>query len=278
MNNKFNCKGATILVVTDIECELYGSNDNISVNKYSLGKIIDEYDDYCTVKLDDNRIIKLDKKYIVINLYDVMQEEVIYSITNANEAIYNIHGNSIDGVTGNKLYKNMLLNNKLFVPLMFNSAKKLFDAENDFLKNNLTIKIYDTYRPYYITRYLYNILLDLVDKYYDYLNRVINGHKYDQTDFLAAKTSTHNYGIALDMTLVDLNTNKELEMQTGMHDLSVFSVTDYNNENANMLAKIMSENGFHPLESEWWHFQDNDSKIDYMNYYITDDNKIREYE
>lgn len=278
MTKLFNCKNASILVVADVRCNLFNSLDTTDVLKYSLGKIVEEIDDYCIVKLFDGRLIKLEKKYIVINLCDVMQEEIIYSIVNSDSAIYHIHGNSIPNVTGKKLYNNMKLNNKAFVPLMFNSAKKLFNAENEFLKQNLTIKIYDTYRPYYITRYLYNILLNLVDKYYDYLNGEVNNHKYDQTDFLAAHTSTHNYGIALDMTLVDLNTNKELEMQTSMHDLSIYSVTDYNNDYANILAKIMSDNGFIPLESEWWHFQDNDSKIDYMNFYISDDNKIIEYE
>ena len=95
---------------------------------------------------------------------------------------------------------------------------------------------------------------------------------------IAAKTSTHNYGIALDMTLADLNTKEELKMQTGIHDLSIYSVTDYNNENANMFAEVMKNYGFYPLESEWWHFQDNDSRVDYMDYYISDDGKIVKYD
>ena len=279
MSKIFNCDGATILVVKDVSCELYGSNlESVAVKKYSLGKIVkEESDEYCIVNLYNNTQVKLHKKYIVINLCDVMQKEVIYSIVNANKAIYHIHESSIPGVTDKKLYPNMKICKKLFVPLMFNTSKKLFHAEEEFLKKNLTIKIYDAYRPYSITKYLYKILLKLVDNYYDYLNGSVNGHSYNQTDFLASKTSTHNYGIALDMTLVDLETNKELEMQTKMHDLSIYSVTDYNNENADMLAKIMSKNGFFPLESEWWHFQDDNSKVDYMDFYIDDDGNIKEF-
>ena len=272
----FNSKGATILVVTDIECELI-NKELENVNKYSIGTIIHDFDDYCEVKLNDNRLIKLEKKYIVINLCDVMQKKVIYSITNADKSIYHIHGNKIPDVTSKKLYKSISLNNKLFIPLMYKSAEKLFKAEEEFLNRGLTIKIYDTYRPYYITKYLYNILLNLVEEYYDYLNGEVNGNKYDQTDFLAAKTSTHNYGIALDMTLVDLTTGNELEMQTSIHDLSIYSVTDYNNDNANLLRDVMVNNGFNFLSSEWWHFQDDDAKVDYMNFYI-EDNKIIEFE
>ena len=274
----FNCKGKTIIVVTDIKCDMYDEKKEVSVKKYSLGKIINDDLEYCIVKLDDDKVVKISKKYIAINLCEVMQKEVIYSIVNADKAIYHIHGNEIPKVTGKKLYPNDTLNGNLFVPLMFNSASKLFKAEEEFLKRGLTIKIYDAFRPYAVTRYLYNILLDLTDKYYDFLNGEVSGHKYDQTDFLAAKTSTHNYCIALDMTLVNLETGKELEMQTSMHDLSIYSVTDYNNDNANMFAKVMSECGFFPLESEWWHFQDNDSKVDFLNFYITDNGEIREYE
>ena len=276
--DKFNCFGARVLVVTDCTCKLFESDELVDVKKYSLGVIDSDNGDYLAVKLDNGQFVLIEKKYIVINLCDVMQKEVIYSIVNADKAIYNIHGNDIPLVTGKKLYPNMLIDGKLFIPLMFNTAKKLFDAEADFLKRGLTIKIYDTYRPYHITKYLYKILLDLVPDYYDYLNGEVNGHKYDQTDFLAAKTSTHNYGIALDMTLADLNTKDELEMQTGIHDLSIYSVTDYNNDNANMFAEVMKSYGFYPLESEWWHFQDNDSRVDYMDYYISDDGKIVKYD
>ncbi|MBQ1496603.1 MAG: D-alanyl-D-alanine carboxypeptidase family protein [Bacilli bacterium] len=274
-----NVIGTKILVVTDVKCELYDSNETFIIKKYTLGEIVEEFSkNFYIVKLCDNRLIKLDKKYIIVNLYEIMQKEVIYSIVNADKAIYHIHGNLIPQITGKKLYPNINLNGKPFIPLMLNTAIKLFKAEEDFLKQGLTIKIYDAYRPYAITKFLYKNLLKYTDEYYDFLNGKINNHKYDETDFLAAKTSTHNYGIALDMTLVDLKTNKELEMQTRMHDLSIYSVTDYNNENANILANVMKKNNFAPLDSEWWHFQDNDSKIDYMNFYITDDDCIKEFE
>lgn len=264
----FNTIGASIIIVKNLP--------SLKIKKYTLGTIIEDLDKECKIEIE-RKTFKIEKKYIGVNLFDVMQKEVIYSITNASKSIYNIHENKIPKVTNQKLYTNITLNGKPFIPLMYETTKKLYNAEKEFLKHNLTIKIYDAYRPYAITKYLYNILLKLKDKYYNYLNGEINGNKYDETDFLASKTSTHNYMIAIDMTLVDLKTKKELKMQTKMHDLSIYSTTDYNNENAKLLSKIMTKQGFHPLESEWWHFQDDDSKIDYMNYYITNDNKIKEY-
>ena len=77
--------------------------------------------------------------------------------------------------------------------------------------------------------------------------------------FLAKGASRHNFGVALDLTLVDLETGEELRMQTSMHDLSWYSVMGHNNANARQLASIMTEAGFSPLSSEWWHFQDDES-------------------
>ena len=78
-------------------------------------------------------------------------------------------------------------------------------------------------------------------------------------NFLAKGGSNHNKGIALDMTLVDAQGN-DLPMQTSMHDLSWYSEAARNNGNANLMRKIMTENGFGGLTSEWWHFQDNDAR------------------
>ena len=53
-----------------------------------------------------------------------------------------------------------------------------------------------------------------------------------------------------------------------MHDLSWYSAVDRNNEYANLLSSYMTEAGFHILVSEWWHFQDNETRdaleLDYL--------------
>lgn len=197
-----------------------------------------------------------------------MQNEVIYSITNATSALYNINGSTIPDVTGTILYPNLMENGKFKVPLMYRTAEKLYKAENDFLEKGLTIKIYDTYRPYPVTKYLYEKTLKVADQHADVLNRVINGFEYSQKWFLAEHASSHNYGVALDMTLVDMAKKEELQMQTSMHNLSVLSVIDYNNENANMLAEVMKKNDFLPLRSEWWHFQDDSAKVSVMDFFV----------
>lgn len=78
--------------------------------------------------------------------------------------------------------------------------------------------------------------------------------------FLAAVTSAHNRGIALDLTLETADFQAELEMQSAIHDLSWYSAVYRNNDNAQRLAKYMTAAGLEGLSSEWWHFQDNETR------------------
>ena len=82
--------------------------------------------------------------------------------------------------------------------------------------------------------------------------------RYPLNYFIARGTSRHNQGIAMDLTLTDLETGEDLKMQTSMHDLSAYSELSENNRAAKTLARIMEGQGFTGLVSEWWHFQDND--------------------
>ena len=84
--------------------------------------------------------------------------------------------------------------------------------------------------------------------------------RYALANFLALGYSNHNLGVALDLTMVNLYTGEEVEMQTAIHDLSWNSEVKLNKEPAKKLRYIMLEADFGPLESEWWHFQDNDAK------------------
>ncbi len=85
---------------------------------------------------------------------------------------------------------------------------------------------------------------------------LMTGGRYRLGSFLAQYGSTHNLGIAMDLTLERLDTREELQMQTAMHDLSHYAVLTRNNDSADLLADYMLGAGFDPLTSEWWHFQD----------------------
>ncbi len=83
--------------------------------------------------------------------------------------------------------------------------------------------------------------------------------RYRLGNFLAQSGSYHNFGLAVDLTLEEIDTGRELLMQTAIHDLSWYSVLSENNDNANLLASYMTGADLNTLVSEWWHFQDNET-------------------
>jgi len=127
-------------------------------------------------------------------------------------------------------------------------ADSLLRIQNELKKRGLGLKIFDAYRPYAVTLKFYRI--------------------YRDTNFVAApwKGSSHNTGCAVDLTLLDLKTGKELEMPTGFDDFTEKAAHGYMDlpekaiKNRKMLKDIMVKYGFVPYSQEWWHYRYKDSK------------------
>lgn len=90
--------------------------------------------------------------------------------------------------------------------------------------------------------------------------KVVTDYRFAPNYFLSRTISTHNRGIALDLTLGSAATGEDLAMQTDIHDLSWHSMLEKNNENADRLASYMKGVGYKGLISEWWHFQDDETR------------------
>lgn len=90
--------------------------------------------------------------------------------------------------------------------------------------------------------------------------KVMTDDRFQLHMFLAQGISAHNRGIALDLTLYDAAAQQDLEMQSNIHDLSWHSILAENNENADLLASYMKGVGYRGLSSEWWHFQDDETR------------------
>ncbi|MBR1523191.1 MAG: D-alanyl-D-alanine carboxypeptidase family protein, partial [Lachnospiraceae bacterium] len=208
------------------------------------------------------------KDVCMINLPDVMQDEMEYDITNSYSSIFKIHGEDIEGVTGEVFYPDVKLENGEFlVPLLFPVAEKLYEAEAYALSQGSTIKVYDAYRPHDVTKELYEKTLEFIGKNPEYKSYVTEGG-YNLGAFLANTASNHNYGVAVDITLVDMETGEELEMQTDMHELSPLAVTSKNTYSADMLKTWMETHGFTGIVSEWWHFEIKGMKKKYATFQV----------
>lgn len=113
---------------------------------------------------------------------------------------------------------------------------------------NLGIKIYDAYRPYEASLRFFEV--------------------YPDTNFVANPRygSRHNRGCAIDLTLVELKTGKEIPMPTEFDDFSEKANPNYKNlsdtilKNRAFLFSIMNHFGFSYYPNEWWHF-------DYKDWY-----------
>ena len=237
----------------------------------------------------NGKICYIDSNYCMINLPEYMGDLCSYNITNSVYSIYAVHEFGIPEVTGvvSLGYEDIAQEDGSFlVPLLYPTAKKLMKAARTAQNQGYRLKIYDSFRPYITTRDIYDrtelILNDpLPQQTYTGLPRsaitdlpeepkkgfndltygwVMTGNNYVLGAFLARTGSAHNLGIALDLTLEDLESGVEIPMQSSIHDLSQYSVLGTNNDAADLLGSIMHGAGFGGLVSEWWHFQDNDAK------------------
>lgn len=121
-------------------------------------------------------------------------------------------------------------------------AEALKRIQAELKKQGLELKIFDAYRPYSATVMFYET--------------------YHDTTYVASpyKGSKHNRGCALDLTLIDSKTRKELQMPTGWDSFkkeawpSTPVADPVVRKNRKTLIDGMEKNGFKVSTSEWWHF------------------------
>jgi D-alanyl-D-alanine dipeptidase len=138
--------------------------------------------------------------------------------------------------TGEKIY-NMA---KAYARKPVADALKKIQAE--LKPKGLGIKMFDAYRPYKATVRFYEV--------------------YKDTTYVASphRGSRHNRGCALDLTVIDLKTGKELQMPTEYDSFKKEAwpstpVTDPTiRKNRQLLIDVMEKNGFKVNGSEWWHY------------------------
>ena len=141
------------------------------------------------------------------------------------------------------------------------ASDSLKEAEKDAEKLGYRLKIYDAYRPQSAVDNFIKWAEDIDDTrmkayFYPELDKSV---LFDQ-GYIASK-SGHSRGSTVDLTLFDMSTGKELDMGGVFDYFGELSHPDYTKgltkeqiDNRNKLRNIMVENGFKPLDTEWWHF------------------------
>src|SRR5204862_3796133 len=135
------------------------------------------------------------------------------------------------------------LGNRAF--LRREAAAALARVQRDLRPQGLGLKIFDAYRPVRAT-------LAMVD----WTERV---HRPDllKEGYIASR-SRHNLGLAVDLTLIDLVSGRELEMGTPFDTFSPAAHTanamGQAAANRQRLKAAMEREGFTNYDQEWWHY------------------------
>jgi D-alanyl-D-alanine dipeptidase len=183
---------------------------------------------------------EIEKKFIGTGLVDIhtIDESIKVDLVNSDPDKNYFRENFYNGL--NKAYLRREVAQKL------SSAQKYLKSEFP----DYSILIMDAARPRSVSQLMY-------DK--------MKGTKFEKFVANPNKGSMHNYGIAVDVTIVDRN-DKEIDMgftpfyksnlsiYWGYAKLKMFDLSETQKENRKLLSNVMKKAGFIPLSYEWWHF------------------------
>lgn len=144
--------------------------------------------------------------------------------------------------------------------LTIEAARCLKEVSNTANVMGYRLKIFDAYRPVRAVKHFVMWGLEDLDQrmkpffYPDLDKRDLFNRGYIATQ------STHSRGSTVDLTLLNMETGKELDMGSPFDFFGPVSHPDYMNitkeqfDNRMLLRNLMLESGFEPIDCEWWHF------------------------
>ena len=124
------------------------------------------------------------------------------------------------------------------------AAEALRRAHRQLRRQGYGLLIFDGYRPWAITKLFWEVT------------------PTDKKQFVAdpIKGSRHNRGCAVDLSLYDLRTGREVEMPSAYDEMTERAYPNYQGGSAkarqrrDLLRRVMEAAGFVVNEYEWWHF------------------------
>lgn len=156
----------------------------------------------------------------------------------ARDIIYDLRYTTSQNFTGKPLYPA----GTKFTFLRLPAARALAKVQADLAKRGYRLKVFDAYRPYSVTKQLWELVRD---------------ERYAANPL---KGSGHNRGIAVDLTIVEFASGRELPMGTGFDNFSDTAHHSFSGlpaevqRNRQLLKWAMERHGFRALETEWWHY------------------------
>jgi len=136
------------------------------------------------------------------------------------------------------------------------AAEALQRAHRALMPQGYGLLVFDGYRPWRVTKLFWDVTPP------------------DKREFVAdpTKGSKHNRGCAVDLSMYDLKTGREVEMPSVYDEMSPRAYPDYAGGSAearqrrDILRAAMEHEGFVVEPNEWWHF----NYKDWQSYPILD--------
>lgn len=130
------------------------------------------------------------------------------------------------------------------------AAEALVKVSKELKSFGYGLMIFDGYRPWSVTKLFWDITPE------------------ENKKFVAdpKKGSRHNRGCAIDLTLYEITSGKEVQMTGNYDEMSERSYPNYTGGNEeqrrmrDLLRSKMEANGFTVYDYEWWHFDFKDWK------------------
>ena len=140
------------------------------------------------------------------------------------------------------------------------AARALQSVSGELASQGFRLKVFDAYRPAAAVKHFVQWSVDDLDlRMKPFFYPDLDKAELFQRGYIASKSS-HSRGSTVDLTLLDMQTGKEVDMGSSFDLFSEVShpdyrgITDEQYVNRMYLRDAMVRNGFTPIFCEWWHF------------------------
>lgn len=250
------------------------------------------------VRAADGTVGYVENTTCYLNIADVIPS-VVLDNTNSYSSVFLSSGKEVPSITGEQLYNAKVYNPRLgreefMVACNWNMVRKIYAAQQAAMAQGYTLVINEAFRPNDVQMQVATALKALYDTDPE-VKAGIDTAPWNISWFIASRPSTHQMGCAMDTSLARVTATAErrcggytyrvvtgytlCEMPTPIHELSAAAVSllkpvnSYHptawkdigpaksmTEDALKLKEFCTGAGLSPLASEWWHFNDLDTK------------------
>lgn len=170
--------------------------------------ILKENDFKILARFTDGLTGWVDKNHIMVNLPDLIPS-IIYKNSNAEASLFRSLGMEIKGITGKTLYESKVYNEKLgreefIMPVQYHTAEKIIEAQQIAKEQDLTIVLYEGFRPFSAQMEVVSAMTALANKD-PAVRAAISKNGFSKDFYICTGVSNHQQGAAVDVSLAQVS-------------------------------------------------------------------------